>query len=161
MPIWFAIWIRIGHLRRGRQQSICLQWRRVRSGFEGRCEDCSTVGEGYRTTSICTGRVTYSNLYRVLVANQTDFRGPGVTCDDSSDENEALVVGCVGSGYMCAIGRPAGKSLKFKNEQDREKCAPEAPEESASRRVLEWLSDLGFKPPVGRSPDLHGAVVGL
>lgn len=46
---------------------------------------------------------THSNFNGVLVANETDFRGPRITSDDRGDENEAFIVGSIGSSNVCAI----------------------------------------------------------
>lgn len=48
-------------------------------------------------------RNTHSNFNGVLVADETDFRGPRITSDDRGDENEAFIVGSIGSSNVCAV----------------------------------------------------------
>jgi hypothetical protein len=62
---------------------------------------------------------------------------------------------------MCA---PSGDQLCARAQHGKQRGggrAPEPAEERAAGAILERLADLGLDFPVGRAPDLDGAVVGL
>lgn len=78
------------------------------------------------------------------MSDEADLRGPGVARDDGCNEDEAVVVHCVGGRDVCAVGGPA-----------------EPAEECAAWGILEWLRDLRFETPVRRSPDLDCLIIRL
>lgn len=51
--------------------------------------------------------LTYRNFDSIFMANEADFRGPCISCNNSCDEDISLVVSSVGGSDVRPIWRPA------------------------------------------------------
>lgn len=57
------------------------------------------------------GANTHGDFDCILMTYETDLRRPCPPCDYSRDEHESLIIRCVASRDMCAIGGPTADGI--------------------------------------------------